>query len=452
MSMVRWLNRQQEVIGMERGTSNRGFPLASKACSPRRFARWQPPMGRSRRSVAVTLLVLFSLGLGACSAPGPQTPPFLSPTFRTQFAYVLAGDDGSPSVAGDVVEVRESGSGAKAVTIARAAKQETPSGGETTLRPPDEREGRGASADRDAMRPFLRLSQEANWPSLQRISDPRTIRRDPFNRPYYADYYQYALGIGPEEAASARNEILHDIIALMDESYRRYEMDLRGDRDVKDVLVRTTALGLTGTAAVMDAGSTGRILSAIASGLIGTNAIVDEELFLNYSTQLIQMQMQLDRANVRKVIEMGMTLSVRQYPLESSLRDLVDYFHAGTVTNALHQLVVRKGSELRLAQDDTVRIESARAMERTMTERRLAEEQLETLKVARRLREEARRDGEDAGSSREDRPVEGPDATPPTDRPTPPAVGAPAVDRARPPAGPPPEEPTRPSGRDGSTE
>jgi hypothetical protein len=351
---------------------------------------------------------LLLLCLAGCSAPGPATPPLLTPTFRTQFAYALVGDE-DPEI--------------------RAEQTPTPAQG---LQPRSRvAEEANAAGTNEAL--ALRPSQRAAWPVLWRIKRPEDIRRDRFDRPYYADYYQYALSEGPDLAAGARNAILHDLIGSIDESYRRYEMALRGDRDVKDVLVRTTALALTGTAAVIDAGSTGRVLSAIASGLIGTSAIVDEELFLNYSTQLIQMQMQLDRA-----IETGMTLGVSQYPLESALRDIVDYFHAGTVTNALHQLVVRKGSELRLAQDETLRIESQRALERSRDEEALAEQRINTLNAERRLREEAAREkGIGDGSSRR-----GTDPARPDPIPNPPPVD-PGADPARPDRGaepPPPSE------------
>lgn len=293
----------------------------------------------TRRLIPVALLVASCFALQGCSIPGATKPPILRPEFQTQFAYLLAGDGATPWVASKVEPAAEAAS--RPPTVApNASVAEIPS---------DRRPEEAPSPPKPPMPP-LRASQNVSFPVPATFDASVGVRRDPNGRPYFVDYYQSAVARSNDAGAGARNEILHDLIAVIDANYREFEMDLRGDRNVKDVLVRTAAMTLSGTAAVMDAGSTGRILSAISGGLIGANAIVDEEIFLNYSTQLIQMQMQLDRSTRRDVLEQGMTRTIGQYPLGSALCDVVDYYYAGTVTNALHQLVVRKGAELQLAQ------------------------------------------------------------------------------------------------------
>jgi hypothetical protein len=399
----------------------------------------------SRRFVSVALLFACCMALQACSIPGAIKPPILRPEFQTQFAYLLAGDGSTPWVA------------TKVEPSADKTAQPPATAPEAASAAPEPRPVEPPTAPRAALPP-LRASQTVNFPAPATFDGSAGVRRDPNGRPYFVDYYQSAVARSNEAGAGARNEILHDLIAVIDANYREFEMDLRGDRNVKDVLVRTAAMTLSGTAAVMDAGSTGRILSAISGGLIGANAIVDEEIFLNYSTQLIQMQMQLDRSTRRDVLEQGMTRSVGQYPLGSALCDVVDYYYAGTVTNALHQLVVRKGAELQIAQTVDQQVaarrnvaESERAELLARQKAREADAKREQLEAEAKLKNAGGGAAPPPGGGEAGEPRGGSAGERPADQPKPPASPTPAPPAPGTPSPTPPSSPTpAPSPRPGT--
>lgn len=162
----------------------------------------------------------------------------------------------------------------------------------------------------------------------------------------------YRTAAGPKEQRRVRNDVIDELMGLINQNYRKYEVDLRAGRTTFDVLSTLTAMGLTAAATAVGGEETKTILSAIATGVLGANAAVDKALFKDLTTEALASQMQALRAERAKLIFEGRKKSLDEYSLNNALDDLVEYYNAGFVTRALQALVVKTGEAAKQAQEE----------------------------------------------------------------------------------------------------
>lgn len=168
-------------------------------------------------------------------------------------------------------------------------------------------------------------------------------------RQYYRDAYD-AIGANQEQV---RDEIVYDLMGIIDTNYRNYEMALRDDRNVKDLGSTLVAMGLTSAATVVGGEELKTILSAIATGVLAANASVDKQLFHEFATEAIINEMRARRDEVATTIISSLkTQDPASYPLEAGLRDIVNYYYTGTVTNALQSLVAQASTHSNTASNE----------------------------------------------------------------------------------------------------
>jgi outer membrane lipoprotein SlyB len=154
-----------------------------------------------------------------------------------------------------------------------------------------------------------------------------------------------------EEMTRVRNLIIDDLMGLIDQNYREYEVALRTDKNIKDLAFALAAMGLTAASTVAGGESTKTILSAIATGVLGANATIDKTLFKDLTMEALQLEMQRLRADRETVIVNAKKLSADDYNLNQAIRDLVEYYHAGFVTRALTSMVVETGNAAKDAKE-----------------------------------------------------------------------------------------------------
>jgi hypothetical protein len=170
----------------------------------------------------------------------------------------------------------------------------------------------------------------------------------PTDRPYYwTEYAKAGEGLtGPEKdqaRRAVRNQILSDLQAIIDYNYHSFENGLRGDVAIKNTSVDIITLGLTATATAVGAKEVKTILSAIATGVVGANASVDKNVFQSNTVQALQLEMRKLRSDIGLKIKNGMEKADADYPLQKGIDDIVDYYYAGSITDALLGLVKDTG-------------------------------------------------------------------------------------------------------------
>jgi hypothetical protein len=132
-----------------------------------------------------------------------------------------------------------------------------------------------------------------------------------------------------------RNEILNEVMGIIDANYGDYEDTLGSDKALQEMSTDIVALMTSTASTLVGAKETKTILSAISSVAIGINGSIDKQIFQNNTIQALEMQMRSQRAVVAGLLTDGMTNTVVNYPLQAGLRDLVAYYRAGTLSQAM---------------------------------------------------------------------------------------------------------------------
>jgi len=162
---------------------------------------------------------------------------------------------------------------------------------------------------------------------------------DPKAATYYLTLYNSASSKSEAEQESVRNQILNDLMSLIDYNYYEFESNLRGDKTTQEMGADIATLGLTAAATVMGGAETKTILSAIATGVVGVNSSIDKQVFQSNTIQAIQLQMRSMRAAIEKNLNAGMGKNIQTYSLQNGIRDIVAYYNAGSLTDALIGLI-----------------------------------------------------------------------------------------------------------------
>ncbi len=160
--------------------------------------------------------------------------------------------------------------------------------------------------------------------------------QNPTNASYYLTLYKNA---GTNQQ-TIRNEILNDLMGLIDYNYHEFETGLRQDAAIKNLAADIASLGLTAAATAAGGNEVKTILSAIATGVVGANTALDKDAFQNNTVQALELEMRSLRSGMEAKLNTGMKQSVTDYPLQAGLRDVVEYYYSGSLTDALMGLML----------------------------------------------------------------------------------------------------------------
>jgi len=167
-----------------------------------------------------------------------------------------------------------------------------------------------------------------------------------YTSPRAANYYLTVYNnSAPTEKVRVRNAILNDLMATIDFNYHEFEVRLHTDKTVKDTSTEIVTLGLTAASAAVGGAEVKTILSAIATGVVGVNASLDKNILQNNTVQALELEMRSLRAQKEKDLIIGMAESDAHYPLQSGIRDVIAYYYAGSLTDAMLGLVAKTGSD-----------------------------------------------------------------------------------------------------------
>ncbi len=197
------------------------------------------------------------------------------------------------------------------------------------------------------------VPSSANGPTAALILNEKTQEFD-YSNPQKTNFFRtvYNNTKPGDEQKAVRNRIIDELMSLIDQNYRNYEVALRTDKNVKDLGTTLASMGLTAAATVAGGEETKTILAAIATGVIGANSVVDKTIFKDFGIETLQFEMQRLRAERAKTIFAAKKQSVADYSLPQAIGDLLEYYNAGFVTRALTSMVVQAGKGAETAKGD----------------------------------------------------------------------------------------------------
>jgi hypothetical protein len=159
---------------------------------------------------------------------------------------------------------------------------------------------------------------------------------------YYLTVYNNAM---PAEKVKVRNAILNDLMAVIDFNYHEFEAQLRSEKVLKNTAADIVTLGLTAASTAVGGEEAKTILSAIATGVVGANTALDKNVFQNNTVEALELEMRSLRALKEQDLINGMADTDAHYPLQSGIRDVIAYYYAGSLTDAMLGLVEKTGAD-----------------------------------------------------------------------------------------------------------
>jgi hypothetical protein len=159
---------------------------------------------------------------------------------------------------------------------------------------------------------------------------------------YYLIVYNNAA---PAEKVKVRNAILNDLMAVIDFNYHEFEGRLHSDKVLKNTTADVVTLGLTAASTAVGGEEAKTILSAIATGVVGANTSLDKNVFQNNTIEALELEMRSLRAQKEQDLINGMADTDAHYPLQSGIRDVIAYYYAGSLTDAMLGLVEKTGAD-----------------------------------------------------------------------------------------------------------
>jgi hypothetical protein len=127
-----------------------------------------------------------------------------------------------------------------------------------------------------------------------KLYDDETSLSAPNDTLAFASIPTYVAHAG--DPTIARNTFISLRMYSIDLEYSKYEAKLTTETEGTNLAGALINLGLTGTASVIPAGETTKVLSAAATAVTGANAAVDKDILLSQTIQSLQTQMRTDRS------------------------------------------------------------------------------------------------------------------------------------------------------------
>lgn len=142
---------------------------------------------------------------------------------------------------------------------------------------------------------------------------------------------------------TCRNRILSAEMVGTDINFSEFERKLFKENREISFLTTVTTLGLTTAGAMTGAPA----LAGIATGIVGSKEAFDKEILLDQAKNAIHTQMRALRQTVANRIRWGMTRSFIEYPLDSALIDIEEYYNAGTLLGAFIGITSSAGLQVK---------------------------------------------------------------------------------------------------------
>jgi hypothetical protein len=143
----------------------------------------------------------------------------------------------------------------------------------------------------------------------------------------------------PDTAAFSQNQVKTCVYALkriIDDQYREYRITLHHLADGGNAALDVANIGLTTAATATPGAAAKTVLSAIATGLLGTKTVLNEDLLYKQTIALVLNQMDADRD--RQFAVMLKEMNDGNYTIGQAKDDLLLYFEYGTFDHAISSL------------------------------------------------------------------------------------------------------------------
>lgn len=149
--------------------------------------------------------------------------------------------------------------------------------------------------------------------------------------------------------AANRNKSINQALALIDLQYSEFINNAGIHQRFKDMAVDFVAMSLNLAGTAVGGASAKTLLAALSAGVTGTNIAFDKNFIYESTLPALIMQMNADRAEKYRLIVSGMANpnldGAGGYSWAQAVRDLIDYYNAGTLQSAISSIKKNAGNK-----------------------------------------------------------------------------------------------------------
>lgn len=170
---------------------------------------------------------------------------------------------------------------------------------------------------------------------------------------YQEDYDTYNLDVKERNLDVAkihRDELIFKLKRHIDSNYADFENNLFLGKATSNVLFDITELGAAATIGITNGERAKTIIGTALTAFKGTRKSIDVNFFREKTTESLISTMRASRSRVEEKINLGLQNEVKDYTLEEALGDLIDYFYAGSLANALVELSQQASDNAKMAE------------------------------------------------------------------------------------------------------
>jgi hypothetical protein len=163
---------------------------------------------------------------------------------------------------------------------------------------------------------------------------------------------------GKEIAKRIRNEAIENGIMGVNSVYIDFIDDLNTGRSTSNFVADIIDLGTSATIGITKGERALQILGVALTAFRGGRKSADLNFFREQATPILINKMDDNRSTTYASILLKKDKSVDEYPMQEAVRDIVDYYNAGTLIRAFTQLSKDTGEQANLSEKRVLSLKS----------------------------------------------------------------------------------------------
>jgi len=143
---------------------------------------------------------------------------------------------------------------------------------------------------------------------------------------------------GPEEARRIRNDVIEDAVAILDDNYTDFITNIETRRARTDFIADVIELGTAATIGITKGERPIQILGVALTAFRGGRRSSELNFYKQQTTPILITKMDDGRSRVLVTILSKQSSSINEYSMKAAIRDVVNYYNAGTLIRAFTEL------------------------------------------------------------------------------------------------------------------
>ena len=157
-------------------------------------------------------------------------------------------------------------------------------------------------------------------------------------------------------SSTERNKRINLSFTLIDLRYQEFVNNSGLQHRAKTMASEFTQLSLNLAGTAVGGAGLKTLLAALSAGISGTNLAFEKTFIYESTVPALIMQMNADRSILRNQILKRMEQDISDYPWEAAIHDLIEFFNAGTLQNAISSIKKNAGSTQKIMDEELIEI------------------------------------------------------------------------------------------------